>query len=132
MYKLPNYTMVNYASLGEQIQQIDDDYPYSTSTWLIALITVLGTLMTGVTITIPFYRKYKNTPNHSKTSSIFWHKENPKEPKSMLSGSPQHSIGYQRIKVTPEKVRETLEMLELDFFDFHMYKAYRNSKDKIK
>ena len=28
-YKLPNYTMVNYDSLREQIQKIAENYPYS-------------------------------------------------------------------------------------------------------
>ena len=88
-YKLPNYTMVDYDSLREQIQQIDEKYPYSKPTWLIILMTVLGTRMVGARSTIFFYFKYNNTPNHSKTSSIFWQKENMKETKAMPSGSPQ-------------------------------------------
>ena len=47
MHKLLIYTMVNYDSLREHIQQIDENYPYSMATWHIILITVLGTLITG-------------------------------------------------------------------------------------
>ena len=62
--------------------------------------------------TILFYCKYKNAPAHSKTSSIFQHKENDRVTKVMLSGSLQQSIGYPKIKATSEMVREALEMLE--------------------
>ena len=42
-HKLPNYNMVN--SLKEYIKQIDGNYPYSMPTWLMILITALGTLI---------------------------------------------------------------------------------------
>ena len=74
-HRLPNYTIVNYDSLRKQSQQIDENYPYSMPTRLIILITVLGILMIGMTITITFYCKYKNKPNHFKTLSLLWHKE---------------------------------------------------------
>ena len=38
--KLPNYVVVNYDSLKEHIQQIDENYPYWVHTWLIIPITV--------------------------------------------------------------------------------------------
>ena len=67
IYMLPNCTMVNYDSLREQIQQINEKYPYSMPTSLILLITELGIPMIGTRITIFFYCKYKNTSNCSKT-----------------------------------------------------------------
>ena len=71
MHKLPNYTMENYGSFREQIQLIDENYPYSMLTWLIILITVLRILMIGAQTSIFFYCKYKSTPNHSKVSYRF-------------------------------------------------------------
>ena len=53
----------------------------------------------------------------SRTLSIFWYKGNPKETKGMLSCYPQQSIGSQKINATPKKIRETLEMLGMDFSD---------------
>ena len=68
LYKLPNYTMVNYYSLKEQIQQIDDNHPYNMPNWLIIFITVLGTLITITCIVIFLYCKYRCVSNESKTS----------------------------------------------------------------
>ena len=85
--------MVNYDSLREHIKQIDEIYSYSMPIWLIILITVLGTLMIGARVTVFCYCKYRNTLNNSKTSSKFWHKENPRGTTAMLSCSPQLSIG---------------------------------------
>ena len=75
-------------------------------TWLMILTTALGTLMTAARSTIFFYGKYKHTPNNSKTSSIFWHKENPTETEAMMSGCPQQSTGSPKIKAIPQKVRK--------------------------
>ena len=57
-HKLLNYTMVNYYSLREQMQHTDENYLYSMPTWLLILITVLGTLMIVAGITIFLYCKY--------------------------------------------------------------------------
>ena len=78
--------------------------------WLMILITVLGTLMIGARSTDFFYCKCKNAPIHSMTSSLFWHKENSKETRAMLPGSPQQSTGYPNIKATPEMVKEMSEV----------------------
>ena len=51
-HKLPNYAMVINDSLREHIQQINENYSYSMSTWLIFIIEVLGTLIITVGITI--------------------------------------------------------------------------------
>ena len=56
--RLPNYMMVNYDFLREQIQQIDKNYPYSMPTLLIILIKELGTLIIGAGITVFLYCKY--------------------------------------------------------------------------
>ena len=72
--------------------------------WFMNLITVLGTSMIGAGITIFFYCKFKHVPTHSKTSSIFWHKQNPTETKAILSDSPQASTGYPKIQVTTKTV----------------------------
>ena len=50
----------------------------------------------------------------------------------MLSYSQQQLIGHPKIKATPEKVGEILEMLGMDFYDFDKYKSCRNSKDRSK
>ena len=43
--KLSHYRMLNYDSLQERIQKLDENYPYYMPTWLIILITVLSTLI---------------------------------------------------------------------------------------
>ena len=97
------------------------------------LITVLGTMVLGARITIFLYCKHKNAPTHSRrTLSILWHKENTNETKPMLSGSPQQSTGYPKIKETIEKAKEALEILGIDFSDFNKCKTCRNSKDRGK
>ena len=97
-------------------------------TWIIIPITVLGTLMIGAGNAIFFYCKYKNTPNPSKALSIFWHNKNTKDIKAMLLGFLKQSVGYPNVKATPEKIKETLEMLAMDFSGFDKYKVCRNSK----
>ena len=57
-HKLPKYTTVNCDSLRRHIQQIDENYPYSMPTWLIILITALGTLMLSAGITIFLHCKH--------------------------------------------------------------------------
>ena len=44
-HKLPNYSMVNYDLLYKQIRQIDENYSFSITSWLIILILVLGTVV---------------------------------------------------------------------------------------
>ena len=51
--------------------------------WLMILITVLGTLMIDTRVTVISYLKCKNALFCFKTSSTFWHKENPKETKAI-------------------------------------------------
>ena len=58
-HKLPNYSMVNYDSLKEQIQQIDENYPFAMLTWLKILIMVLSTVMTAGGIAAYCYCKYR-------------------------------------------------------------------------
>ena len=91
-HTLPNYTMVNYDSLREQIQQIDENYLYSMPTWLIILTTVLGILIIGTGITVFLYCKYKHTSNCSKSPFIFWHKKSSEETEAMLLGSAQQLV----------------------------------------
>ena len=82
--------MVHYDCLKEKLQQSDENYPDSMpTTWLIILITVLGTLTISAWITSFLYCKYKYTLNHFRTSSIFWHKNISKEAEVMLSDSLQ-------------------------------------------
>ena len=47
----------------------------------------------------------------------------------MLPSSSQQLITSPKVKVMAKKVRETLELLGMDFSDFDKYKACRNSKD---
>ena len=47
----------------------------------------------------------------------------------MFPSSSQQLIGYLKVKETPGKITETLEMLGMDFSDFDNYKAHRNIKD---
>ena len=42
--------MINYDLLKEQIQQIDENYPYEIPTWLISLITVLCSFLIAIII----------------------------------------------------------------------------------
>ena len=74
---------------------------YSRSFWIMILITVLGTLMIGAGITVFFYCKCKNVQFIPRFCLCFG-KQNPKETKAMLSGSPQPSIGYPKVKATPK------------------------------
>ena len=72
--KFPNYHMVDYDPLKEQIQQIDENYLFSMPTWLIVLITVLGTLLTTLSIATYWYCKYIRTKNKPKAFSVVLHK----------------------------------------------------------
>ena len=49
----------------------------------------------------------------------------------MLPGFLQQWV-TSKVKAIPEKVRETLELLAMDFSNFDKYKAFRNSKDGSK
>ena len=100
-------------------------------TWLIILITMLGTLISAG-ITIFLYCKYKSTSTCSNTSSIFLHTENPKVTKLMFVNSPCHLIISAKIKATYETVKEALDMLRIDFSDCDKHKICRNSKDGSK
>ena len=75
---LPNYTVINCNSLREQFQQIDENYPDSMPTQLIILIMVLVILIRIIGIVIFIYCKYRCISNQSKTSGIFWHRNNQK------------------------------------------------------
>ena len=58
-HKLPNYVMINYDSLKEQIQQIDENFPLL---WLlIILIIVLCTLVIATGIAVYCFCKYKES-----------------------------------------------------------------------
>ena len=50
----------------------------------------------------------------------------------MLPGSLHLSITNLKFVAIPEKVRETLELLGMDFTDFAKYKANRNTKARSK
>ena len=101
MHKLPNYTMVDYDSLKEQIQKINENYPFSMPAWI--PITVLSTFLIIIGIVIFLYCKYRCTSNKSKTSSKFLCKRNKKEAEAMLPSSSQQSTTSREVKVTPEK-----------------------------
>ena len=90
--KQPYETVVYYDSLREQTLQIDKNYPYSMLILFMILIRALRPLVIGTRTTVFFNCKCKNVPIHSKTSFILWHKENPKETKAILSGSPQQTL----------------------------------------
>ena len=47
----------------------------------------------------------------------------------MLLSSPQQSIASPNIKTTSEMVKETLEMLGIDFSDFDMCTTHKNYND---
>ena len=51
---------------------------------------------------------------------------------AVIPNSSQQSITSPKVKTTPEKVRETLEWLGMDFFKFDKYTASRNNKDRGK
>ena len=56
VYKLPKYTMANdYYSLRVHIRQIDENYLYTISIWLMLLISKLGTPAIGAGNTAFFY-----------------------------------------------------------------------------
>ena len=50
----------------------------------------------------------------------------------MFSGSLWQSTDFPKVKVTSDKVTETLEMPGIDFFNLDKYKASRNSRDRSK
>ena len=58
-HRLPNHRMVNYDSLKDQNQEVDENYVFAMSTWVIILITVLGTLMIATGIAAYFHCKYR-------------------------------------------------------------------------
>ena len=122
-HKLSNYALVNYDSLMEKILQIDKNYPYSMPTWLIILITVLGSFIITVGIGTFLYGKYKCSSNQSKTL-MFWCKNNQKETGAMLPSSSQQSITSPKVWTNFEKVRETLKLLGIYFSYFDKYKAH--------
>ena len=128
-HKLPNYTMVNYGPLREQIPHIDENYPFSMPCQLIFALMIPEILIIVLGFQF-FYISSTNMPQTiSKTSSIFWHKGNPKETEVMLLGSSHQSRTLPKVKVTHEKVREMLELLGMDFSDFDKDKNHKNSKD---
>ena len=71
---------------------MNENYPYSMPTWLIILITALGTIIIGTGIRFFLCCKYKHASNHSEAFSISWKKENPRETEVMLLGSSQQAI----------------------------------------
>ena len=75
------------------------------------------------------YCKCSCTSNQLKTPSILWHKRNEKETEAILPSFSQQSIRSSKVKATPEKVTETLELLRMDFSAFDKYQTCRNSKD---
>ena len=88
--------------------------------------------MKGAGITILFYCKCKILQILFQDYIFILAKENSKETKEMLSGSPKQSIDYPKIMATTKKVRQILEMLRMDLSDFDKYKVYRNiDKSKI-
>ena len=70
-HKLPNYSMVNYDLLKDIIQQFDENYPFSMSTWLTGLIRVLGSLLATTSTFIYCYFKHRRTKNMPKTFSLY-------------------------------------------------------------
>ena len=96
--------MVNNDSLREQIQQYDENYPYSMPSGLIILITVLGTFIAITVIATLLYCQYWHTVHKSQGSSAFWHRTNTEETEMMLPRSPQQEINAPKLKL-PQKRR---------------------------
>ena len=61
-HRLLHYTIANYDSARQHIQQIDENYPYSMPTWLIILITIL--------LGMNFSDKYKACRNSKDRSKV--------------------------------------------------------------
>ena len=128
--KLPNYTMVNYNSLREQIQQINKSCPYSHLAYNFNHSTRNPHNRCGDSSFL--YCKYKHNSNYSKTSSMFSCKDNPTETEAIFASSWQQSVSSSKVKATPDKVRETIEMLGMEFSDLGKCKSQRNTKDGSK
>ena len=62
--------MVNCDSLREQLPQIDKNHPDFIPTWLIILITVLGTIMTGARFTVVYAKLHSFVPRLHLYSGI--------------------------------------------------------------
>ena len=88
--------------------------------------------MIGAGITVFFYCKYENTSDCSKTFLYFGIKRTLKKLKQCSQTLHNNKKGSPKIKESPEKVREMLKMLGMDFSDVAKYKACRNSNDRSK
>ena len=67
--------------------------------------------------------------------SVTWHinkREKGRETEAMLSSNPQPNTNSPKVKATQEKVKETHELLGIDFSDFKKCKACQNSKNENK
>ena len=69
--KLPNYTIINYDSLKEQMQQINENYPYSMLIWFKIFVMMLDTLIAIIGIVTFLHCNHQHTPNKSDACSIF-------------------------------------------------------------
>ena len=97
--------------------------------WLIILITVLGTVMIVLELQFSFIVSARMHQLILGLHLYFYIKGTLK---TILSGCPQQLIGYPKVKATPETVRETLEMLGIDFSGFDKCKTCKDSKDRSK
>ena len=86
--------MVNYDLVKEQMQQIDENYAFSTPTWLIMPIKVLGIFTATISIAMYCYCMYKGGRTKPRLYSVVWYKNDMKNNivKTMLLSSSPPSI----------------------------------------
>ena len=124
--------MVNFGPLKEHAWHIYENYPYSMPTWIIILITVLGTFTSVIGLTIYCYCKNTLASNKPRIFSTVCQKKNAKntkESKVMLSSLSQFILLYSRVKTTPEKLRERLKFMGMDFSELDIHISCLNRKD---
>ena len=86
---------------------------------------ILGTLIVCIGPVNFLYCKFRHALDQSIASSVFSCKRNKNVTKAMSS---QQLITFPKVKAIPDKVRERLELLGMDFSNFDKNKAHRNSK----
>ena len=83
--------MVISDSLKEHVQEVEENYLYSMPTWLIILITVIGTFIFVIGLVIYCYCIYKWPSDRPRVFSATWDKKNTKstvESKPMFPNLP--------------------------------------------
>ena len=128
--------MVNYDLLKEQMQHNDEKNPFVMPTWSIILIRALGTFIGATSLVAYCYCKHGQSRNKKPNIlSAIWCKMTSRT-RILWLLLPVHLrsllLPTQKVKATPEKERETLELSGMDFSDFDKYKAHHNNKDTKK